>query len=43
MLALLPRLERVLGPDDDLTLEAERSMADVYTMRGRPTRRRRSC
>ncbi len=36
MLALLPRLERVLGPDDDLTLEAERSMADVYTMRGRP-------
>lgn len=36
IVALLPRLERVLGPDDDLTIEAQRCMADVHTMRGRP-------
>ena len=35
LLALLPRLDRVMGTDDLLTLQAQRAMADVHTMRGR--------
>ncbi|MFO0832297.1 MAG: serine/threonine-protein kinase [Phycisphaerales bacterium] len=36
LVALLPRLERAFGPGHELVLEAQRCMADVHTMRGRP-------
>lgn len=32
---LLPRIERVLGPDDLTTLEARRALATVHALRGR--------
>lgn len=35
LVALVARLERVLGKDDALTLESKRILADMYIMRGR--------
>ncbi len=36
LLLLLPQLERLVGADDLLTLDAKRILADIYTERGNP-------